>query len=91
MSTTTIYRIIDETVATVWDLFVDGLLGAPGSDPYPPLVRELGWRRTEVEEFFGELGIQPWEIVEELCDGNPLDFFRGVDTEPNNSSPGETR
>jgi hypothetical protein len=83
-----IYRIVDELVVLVWDLFVDGLLGAPGRNPYPALAGEFGWEPFEVEELFEEIGVQPWEIIEELCDGDPLDFFRGVDTERTESSRG---
>jgi hypothetical protein len=82
------YRFIDDMVELVWGLFAAGLLGAPGSDPYPALARELGWQRWEVEETFEEMGVQPWEIIEELCDGDPLDFFRGVDSARKDSSEG---
>jgi hypothetical protein len=85
------YRFADEMVEVVWGLFAAGLLGAPGGDPYPTLVRALGWQRWAVEEAFEEIGVQPWGIIEELCEGDPLDFFRGVDSERKESSRGGRR
>ena len=51
-----IYRIVDELVVLVWDLFVDGLLGAPGSNPYPALAGELGWEPLSRRSIRGNRG-----------------------------------